>query len=234
MQRKENEQVLQESIGYQFKKQSLLRQALTHRSYGIPHNERLEFLGDSVLSLSLSALLYDRFPLLSEGELSRMRANLVNQQALCEIASKLNVGEMLWLGEGELKSGGRSRPSILADALEALMGAIYLDGGLPAAKNWIDQLYLPMLDYLDPKTVGKDPKTLLQEFLQGRKLPLPLYRVIKTEGAVHEQQFEVECEVSKFNLKIVAVGLSRRLAEQKAAAEMLPVIEGILKNKKHG
>ncbi len=208
-------------LGYSFRDPRLLRQALTHRSFGTPHNERLEFLGDSVLSVALSSLLYDRFPAWSEGELSRVRANLVNQSALAELAQGLQLGPALWLGEGELKSGGRERPSILADALEALLGAIFLDGGLSPAQEAVARFYSPVLTSLDPKTLGKDPKTLLQEWLQGRKLPLPLYRVLSTSGAVHAQQFEVECAIPALDITVSGTGGSRRLAEQAAAREAL-------------
>ncbi|WP_018150303.1 ribonuclease III [Leeia oryzae] len=232
MQRSDLEAELLASMAYAFKQPQLLRQALTHRSYGVPHNERLEFLGDSVLSCALSSMLFDRFPNLSEGELSRVRANLVNQQALSQIANHLGLGRLLWLGEGELRSGGRERPSIMADALEALFGALYLDGGLQAAHQWIARLYQPLITTLDPKTLGKDPKTQLQEYLQGRRLPLPIYKVLNTEGAVHEQLFEVECEVGKLNLKVAAKGNSRRLAEQLAATDMLLKIEQHLASQK--
>src|SRR5690242_13676633 len=157
-------------LGYEFKRPELLRQALTHRSHSAPHNERLEFLGDGVLNCVIAALLYERFPTLPEGHLSRLRANLVNQECLSRIASSLDLGDELRLGEGELKSGGFRRPSILADALEAITGAIFLDGGYEQARAVLSHIYDPLLQELDPSTLGKDPKTLLQELLQGRRL----------------------------------------------------------------
>jgi ribonuclease-3 len=163
-----NLQLLQTRLGYTFRDGSLLQQALTHRSHSSVHNERLEFLGDSVLNCVVAAILYERFAGLTEGDLSRLRANLVKQQTLFEIAQKLELSQFLRLGEGELKSGGFRRPSILADTLEALLGAIFLDGGFDAARGAIRGFYLPLLDSVDPGTLGKDAKTLLQEFLQGK------------------------------------------------------------------
>src|SRR3990172_4266341 len=168
-------ETLQERFGYPFVDQTLLRQALTHRSFGQPNNERLEFLGDSVLNCAVAALLYEHFNKLDEGDLSRVRANLVRQQALFEVAQRLELSRHLLLGDGERKSGGFRRPSILADAFEALVGAVYLDGGFDAARRSLRLLYAPVLHDLDPKTLGKDAKTLLQESLQGKKLPLPGY-----------------------------------------------------------
>ena len=195
----------------------LLRQALTHRSHSSPHNERLEFLGDSVLNCAVAGLLFRHFPHLPEGDLSRLRANLVNQQALFELAQTLGLGDEIRLGEGELKSGGHRRPSILADALEALLGAIYLDGGFAAAEKVVATLYASLLQGLDPETLGKDPKTLLQEYLQSRKLALPKYSIITTQGEAHQQQFHVECTVPELNIRTVGEGASRRSAEQEAA-----------------
>ena len=165
--------ILTKQLGYVFQEPALLRQALTHRSYGAPHNERLEFLGDSVLSLCISSTLYHDFPKLTEGDLSRMRAHLVKEPTLAEIAQGMQLGDFLALGEGELKSGGFRRPSILADALEAILGAIYLDSGFDATCKVIEHLYSPIITQLDPKKLSKDPKTQLQEYLQSLKFPLP-------------------------------------------------------------
>jgi ribonuclease III len=208
---------LQRELGYSFAQAALLLQALTHRSHSTPHNERLEFLGDSVLNCCVAHELYRRFGSLKEGELSRLRANLVKQEALAGLAHELELGAYLRLGEGELKSGGFRRPSILADTLEALFGAIFLDGGFPAAQNSIGGLYAPLLDHLDPQTSGKDPKTLLQELLQGRKIPLPQYAVVATQGAAHNQMFEVECQIPQLSVRTTGFGASRRMAEQEAA-----------------
>jgi len=194
---------------------------MTHRSHSATHNERLEFLGDSVLNCVVAALLFQRFAKLDEGDLSRVRANLVKQQSLYEIAQALNVSEALRLGEGELRSGGFRRPSILADTLEAIFGAVFLDGGFDAAHQVIKRLYTPILDHIDPRTIGKDAKTLLQEYLQGHKIALPTYTVVATHGAAHNQQFEVECTVPKLEVKVSGSGASRRAAEQAAAKKAL-------------
>ena len=206
---------------YEFRNAELLRQALTHRSHSATHNERLEFLGDSVLNCAVAALLFQRFSKLDEGDLSRVRANLVKQQSLYEIAQALNISEGLRLGEGELRSGGFRRPSILADTLEAVLGAVFLDGGFEAAQTVIKRLYVPILDHIDPRTLGKDSKTLLQEYLQGHKIALPTYTVVATHGAAHNQQFEVECTVPKLDVKVSGSGASRRAAEQAAAKKAL-------------
>ncbi len=206
---------------YEFRNAELLRQALTHRSHSASHNERLEFLGDSVLNCAVAALLFQRFSKLDEGDLSRVRANLVKQQSLYEIAQALNISEGLRLGEGELRSGGFRRPSILADAFEAILGAIFIDGGFDAAQTVIKRLYVPILDHIDPRTLGKDSKTLLQEYLQGHKIALPTYTVVATHGAAHNQQFEVECTVPKLDVKVSGSGASRRAAEQAAAKKAL-------------
>jgi ribonuclease-3 len=212
---------LESRLRYEFRNAELLRQALTHRSHSASHNERLEFLGDSVLNCAVAALLYQRFGKLDEGDLSRVRANLVKQQSLYEIAQALNISEGLRLGEGELRSGGFRRPSILADAFEAILGAIFLDGGFDAAQTVIKRLYVPILDHIDPRTLGKDSKTLLQEYLQGHKIALPTYTVVATHGAAHNQQFEVECSVPKLDVKVSGSGASRRAAEQAAAKKAL-------------
>jgi ribonuclease-3 len=204
-------------LGYRFADPRLARQALTHRSYGTPHNERLEFLGDGVLNCAVASLLYERFPRLPEGHLSRLRANLVNQDSLSRLANQLDLGSYLLLGEGELKSGGFRRPSILADALEACFGAVFLDGGFDAAAGVICTLYEPLVAELDPKAMGKDPKTLLQELLQGRHLALPTYQVVEVRGEAHEQQFHVECLIPELAIRTLGEGPNRRSAEQLAA-----------------
>ena len=212
-------QRLQQALGYTFKQPELLVQALTHRSYGAANNERLEFLGDSVLNCSIARKLYESFPDLPEGSLSRLRANLVCQDTLAEIAVSLRLGENLRLGEGELKSGGFRRPSILADALESLFGAIFLDAGFDEAQRVVRGLFDPLVARIDPKASGKDAKTQLQEMLQSRRLPLPEYRLIDTRGEAHDQSFIVECVLTKPSLTTRGVGKSRRAAEQEAARE---------------
>jgi ribonuclease-3 len=208
---------LQSRLGHPFQQPRLLRQALTHRSYGTPHNERLEFLGDAVLNCVVAALLFERFPGLPEGHLSRLRASLVNQDSLSELAQRLDLGSQLKLGEGELKSGGFRRPSILADALEAILGAVYLDGGFEAAAALVRRLFDDRLQAIDPHTMGKDPKTLLQEHLQGRRLALPRYTVLSIEGEAHDQHFHVECAIPELSIRTLGEGPSRRAAEQSAA-----------------
>lgn len=212
-----NDTLLQSKLGHTFNDASLLRQALTHRSHSVLHNERLEFLGDSVLNCVVASLLFEKYSKIDEGDLSRLRANLVKQQSLYEIAVRMELAQFLRLGEGELKSGGFRRPSILADTLEALFGAIYLDAGFNAAKEVIFGLYLPILDTVDPATLGKDAKTLLQEFLQSKKIALPVYTVAATHGAAHSQEFEVECAIPKLEIQVFGSGGSRRAGEQAAA-----------------
>jgi ribonuclease-3 len=214
-----NSDALCRKIGYIFNRPELLRQALTHRSHSLPHNERLEFLGDSVLNCAIAGLIFRHFPDLTEGNLSRVRANLVNQQALAERAQILGLGKLIRFGDGELKSGGEQRPSILADTLEAILGAIYLDGGFAQAEKVITALFAPLLKGLDAQTLGKDPKTLLQEYLQGLRLALPQYSVIATTGEAHQQQFKVECMIVKPDIRTVGEGASRRSAEQEAAKQ---------------
>ncbi|SUA91934.1 Ribonuclease 3 [Pandoraea pulmonicola] len=216
---------LEERLQYRFHDAELLSQALTHRSHSAANNERLEFLGDSILNCSVAAILFRRYGKLDEGDLSRVRANLVKQQSLYEIAQTLGVSDFLRLGEGELKSGGFRRPSILADTLEALFGAMYLDGGFEKAYAVIERLYTPVLEHVDPKTLGKDAKTLLQEYLQGHKIALPQYTVTATHGAAHNQQFEVECTVPKLDIKVGGSGASRRAAEQAAAKKALEEVQ---------
>ena len=211
---------LERKLGHAFRDPELARQALTHRSHGTPHNERLEFLGDSLLNCAVATLLYARFPKLPEGDLSRLRAALVNQASLSAVATGLGLGERLRLGEGELKSGGFRRPSILADSLEALLGAVYLDAGFDTMLGAVERLLGDRLESRDGLPVDKDPKTALQELLQGRKLQLPRYSVQRTEGEAHEQTFTVECRVDDLGIAAAGQGASRRAAEQ-AAAELV-------------
>lgn len=219
-----NSEILCRQLGYGFNNPELLRQALTHRSHGGSNNERLEFLGDSVLNCVTATRLYHLYGKVAEGDLSRMRAYLVKEATLSDIAAALKLGDYLLLGEGELKSGGFRRPSILADGLEAIFGAIYLDGGFAEAERVINGLYEPLVKSLDPKTLGKDPKTLLQEYLQGRKVALPQYNVIAISGEAHEQHFEVECVIPGLNVRTQGAGGSRRSAEQAAAQQALEAL----------
>ncbi len=212
-------------LGHDFSDESLLLTALTHRSFGTPNNERLEFLGDGILDFVIAAALYQRFPVLPEGDLSRLRANMVRQESLHRLAQDLGIGSVLRLGEGELRSGGAQRPSILADALEALFGAVYLDAGFEVAQRVIEKLYSSLLDELKPGQFQKDAKTRLQEWLQGRKKPLPRYQLLGTSGAAHDQRFEVACEVDNPVLRTVGHGSSRRIAEQVAAEQALKELE---------
>jgi ribonuclease III len=214
-----NNEALCRRIGYTFNRPELLRQALTHRSHSLPHYERLEFLGDSVLNCAVAGLIFRHFPDLTEGNLSRVRANLVNQQALAEVAQGLELGKLVRFGEGEIKSGGEKRPSILADALEALLGAVYLDGGFAMAEKVVTNLFTPLLQEMDTGTLGKDPKTLLQEYLQSHRLALPQYAIIATTGEAHQQHFKVECAISKLDIRTTGEGASRRRAEQEAARQ---------------
>ncbi len=215
---------LAKALGHRFADEGLLQMALTHRSYGTPHNERLEFLGDGLLNCVVAAELYRRFPLLPEGDLSRLRANLVRQDSLHQIARTLGIGECLRLGEGELRSGGNQRPSILADALEAVFGAIFLDGGFEAVQATVNRLYAGLYDGLLPGQATKDAKTRLQEWLQARKKPLPRYVLVETMGAAHEQRFQVACELDSPTLHVTGQGTSRRLAEQAAADNALKAL----------
>lgn len=216
---------LLEALGYRFADESLLSSALTHRSFGASHNERLEFIGDGVLNCVVAIRLFHRFPQLPEGDLSRLRANLVRQESLHQIALSLELGSYLRLGEGEMKSGGHQRPSILADALEAIFGAIYLDGGFESARGVIDRLYTGMVDELLPGQSMKDPKTRLQEWMQSHKKPLPHYLVLETTGAAHDQRFQVACELESLGIRTLGAGTSRRLAEQMAAENALKALE---------
>jgi len=204
-------------IGHEFQHPALLAQALTHRSFSGINNERLEFLGDGMLNCIIAHQLYQRYPNLDEGDLSRLRAQLVKEATLADIAIKLNLGESLKLGEGELKSGGWRRPSVLADALEATIGAVFLDGGFEAAEQLVVRLYKDLFEKIDPKVIDKDPKSLLQEYLQGKKIALPTYEVVSVKGEAHAQLFMVECHIPKLKLVTCGEGSSRRIAEQQAA-----------------
>jgi ribonuclease-3 len=204
-------------ISYQFKTPALLTQALTHRSYAANNNERLEFLGDGALNFIIANRLYQRFPKLPEGDLSRLRAQLVKESTLSEIAINLNIGDALKLGEGELKSAGWRRPSILADALEAIIGAVYIDGGFSAAEAIVLKLFEERLAIIDPKVIDKDAKSQLQEYLQGKKIDLPDYNVVSIEGEAHAQTFKIECVIAKLSIATIGEGTSRRVAEQQAA-----------------
>ncbi len=204
-------------LGYVFKQPQLLQRALTHRSYAPEHNERIEFLGDSILGCVIAKHLYSSYPQLSEGELSRLRSSLVREETLAALAQQLDLGSHLRLGEGELKSGGFRRPSILADVLEALFGAVFLDGGFADAERVVLDLYVPYLENVDVRTLGKDAKTLLQEYLQSKRIPLPVYSVIDTQGDAHAQSFQVECVIPSLKISARGTGTSRRIAEQQAA-----------------
>lgn len=215
---------LRDSLGYECVDATLLEAALTHRSVGGPHNERLEFLGDAVLNCVAALLLFREFAAADEGDLSRFRASLVSGETLAAIAAEIDLGSQLRLGSGELKSGGSRRKSILADTLEALLGAIYLDGGYPAAARVVERLLAMRLDRLPSAADLKDPKTRLQEALQARALPLPAYTVESISGEAHNQLFNVACAVKALGLKALGVGASRRRAEQAAAQLLLDQI----------
>lgn len=217
------------SLGHHFTRPEFLRQALTHRSFGVPHNERLEFLGDSILNCVIAHALFLRYTECNEGDLSRLRASLVRQETLAEIALSIRLGEHLRLGEGELKSGGFSRPSTLADALEAMFAAVFLDAGFIAAQQVIDRLFSPWILRIDPQKSGKDPKTTLQELMQGRQLSLPSYSLINLRGEAHAQEFEVSCAIAALDILCVGKGSSRRIAEQEAARLVLTRIDPIKK-----
>jgi ribonuclease-3 len=216
---------LQQRLQHDFATPQLLTQALTHRSFSIDHNERLEFLGDSVLNLAVADLLYAQLKALPEGDLSRVRANLVKQDTLHQLALELGLPEVLRVGEGEARSGGQKRPSILADALEAVIGAVHLDAGFAAAQALVQRLFKGVEINPQMEAIGKDAKTELQEWVQGRKMKLPLYRVVGTLGVAHKQTFDVECEITEFGLAERGIGGSRRAAEQAAATAMLQTLK---------
>jgi len=212
---------LQMRLGHRWAQPALLTRALTHRSFGADHNERLEFLGDSVLSTAISALLYQRFGDSAEGDLTRVRAHLVREDSLHRVALELELPGLVRLSDGEAKGGGAQRPSILADALEALIGAVFMDAGYEAAAGVVQRLFSPVIDSADLDRWSKDAKTELQEWLQGRRLPVPAYRIVATRGQAHAQTFEVECAVSALSLVDRGEGRSRRVAEQEAARRLL-------------
>lgn len=216
---------LQSRLQHQFSDPSLLQRAVTHRSFSAEHNERLEFLGDSVLNLAVSTLLYRRLQAQNEGDLSRVRANLVKEGTLHQLAKDLRLDQVLHLGEGEARSGGHQRPSILADALEAVIGAVYLDAGYAVAEALVLRLYEAVEINPQMQAAAKDAKTALQEWLQGRKMQLPQYRVVGTAGVAHRQTFEVECAIAELALAQRGSGASRRAAEQSAAAAMLATLK---------
>ncbi len=216
---------LQHRIGHRFADPGLLERALTHRSFGAQHNERLEFLGDAVLSLAVSSLLFERFSGSAEGDLTRVRAHLVREDSLHRLALALELPLVIRLSEGEARGGGAQRPSILADATEALIGAAFLDGGFDAAMRVVRRLFGEIIDATDVDNWSKDAKTELQEWLQARKLPVPAYRIAATRGEKHAQTFEVECAVVTLGLKESGEGRSRRAAEQEAAARMLAALK---------
>jgi len=214
-------------IGYSFKNESLLLQALTHRSAKGIHNERLEFLGDSILGFVIAEQLYQKFPKHDEGDLTRMRSSLVRGATLAEIARGFDLGDHLILGPGEMKSGGHRRESILEDAVEAIIGAVYLDANIETCKKLILSWFESRLKVIQPGTTHKDPKTRLQEYLQGRKIPLPVYEVINTTGQSHNQEFTVKCTTQVVNQEVISKGTSRRKAEQAAAQKILELIHDI-------
>ena len=218
---------LQQRLGHRFGDVSLLRLALTHRRFGAAHNERLAFLGDSVLNLAVAGLIYERLAGRPEGEMSRLRAHLVRQDYLHGLAVQLGLPDLIRLGEGESRSGGSQRPSILADALEAVIGAVYLDAGFEPAQALVRRLFAAIDITPGMAAVGKDPKTELQEWLQGRRLQLPIYRVVATSGAAHQQVFDIECEVAELGRTERGIGGSRRAGEQAAAAAMLSHIRSL-------
>ena len=217
--------ILEKSIKYKFKDDSLLTLAMTHRSHSGKNNERLEFLGDSILNFVVADLLFKKFNDLDEGDLSRLRSQLVKEEPLSKLGNELKIGDFLNLGVGELKSSGWRRPSILADAFEALIGAIFIDGGMKSAYKFIEDSYVELIEKINPKEIYKDPKTILQEFLQAQKVPLPSYEVINVEGEAHNQLFTVTCVVPKFDVKVEGGGRSRKIAEQEAAKEAMATIE---------
>ncbi|MGL4600745.1 MAG: ribonuclease III [Plesiomonas sp.] len=216
---------LQRKLGYTFTNQELLHLALTHRSASGKHNERLEFLGDSILSFVVADALYHQFPKVDEGDMSRMRAALVRGNTLAELAREFELGDYLRLGPGELKSGGFRRESILSDTVEAIIGAVYLDTGLESVRQLILQWYQQRLEEIRPGDRQKDPKTRLQEYLQGRRLPLPVYHVMQVRGEAHDQEFTIHCSVEGMAQPVIGVGSSRRKAEQAAADQALTLLE---------
>jgi ribonuclease III len=216
---------LMQRLGYRFQQPELLRRALTHRSFGAEHNERLEFLGDAVLNLAISALLFERHADSDEGDLTRVRAHLVREDSLHRVALALGLPEVLRLSEGEARGGGALRPSILADAVEALIGAVFIDGGPERAHELVRRLFGETIRGTEAEGFAKDAKTELQEWLQARRVPVPVYRITATRGEKHAQTFEVECAVATLGLAQTGEGRSRRAAEQEAAGKLLEVLK---------
>ncbi|VVE16776.1 MULTISPECIES: ribonuclease III [Pandoraea] len=216
---------LEQLLDYTFSDRSLFELALTHRSFSEDHNERLELLGDSILSGSVTALLYKRFPRLSEGGLSRIRSNLVRESTLHEIAVALNLSSWLRLSDAEISAGGLVRPSILADAFEAVLGGVFLDGGFPPAERLVRRIYTPVLDTIDIRHFGKDPKTRLQELLQAKRVPVPTYRIVAIFDDEQPRRYESECVITSRGLRTTGIGPNRRVAEREAAHRMLSILE---------
>ena len=217
-------EILEKNLKYVFANKALCSEALTHRSYGSPNNERLEFLGDSVLNLVIARSLFVQYPNLAEGDLTRIRSSLVNQEGLAAVAADLSIGDFLKLGTGEMKTGGSARPSILSDAVEAIFGAIYLDASFDVVERVINEAYQPYLDAVNPDAAYKDAKTRLQEYLQGKKLDLPEYAVLDILGEDHNQEFIVSCAIHSLNITVEGRGRSRRVAEQNAALNALDLV----------
>ena len=216
-----NIEQLENILNYNFKDNNLLELALTHRSFQGKNNERLEFLGDSILNFIIAELLFKKFNLLPEGDLSRLRSQLVKSDTLSEIGILLKLGDYLILGEGELKSSGWRRPSILADSVEAIIGAVFIDGGVSAASDLVLDWFKSRIDLINPDNIEKDSKSVLQEFLQAKKISLPDYNIVSIEGEAHCQHFRVSCSIPKLGLSIEGEGSSRKIAEQAAAEEIL-------------
>jgi ribonuclease-3 len=216
---------LQKRLGYTYSEQALLTRALTHRSFGADHNERLEFLGDAVLNLAISSLLFERFGGSDEGDLTRVRAHLVREESLHRAALTLGLPDVMRLSEGEARGGGAQRPSILADALEALIGAAYLDGGFECAFQLVRRLFGDVITASEAHAWSKDAKTELQEWLQARRIAVPSYRIVGTTGQAHAQTFEVECAIPALSLSETGLGRSRRAAEQEAARRLLDALK---------
>tara|TARA_B100000795_G_C22731240_1_gene411461 strand:- start:44 stop:733 length:690 start_codon:yes stop_codon:yes gene_type:complete len=216
-----NIEQLEKILNYHFNDKTLLELALTHRSHQGKNNERLEFLGDSILNFIIADCLFKKFTSLSEGDLSRLRSQLVKSETLSEIGILLNLGDYLILGEGELKSSGWRRPSILADSVEAIIGAIFIDGGVKASSDLITNWFKERIDSIDPNDIKKDSKSILQELLQSKKIALPDYNIVSIDGEAHCQHFKISCSIPKLGLSIEGEGSSRKIAEQNAAHEVL-------------
>ena len=220
---------LEKAIDYKFQDQVLLETALTHRSFGHGNNERLEYLGDAALGFIIADAIFQKFPQATEGELTRLRSSLVKGETLAKLGRELDLGDYIKLGPGEMKSGGWRRDSILANTLEAIIGAVYLDTDMEVCRECVISLYQQLLSNISPDTLSKDPKTSLQELLQSRKLELPVYQVLSETGDAHERLFSVECTILELKISVQAEGRSKRLAEQSAAEKALPALEKKLK-----